>query len=264
MQLLLAAKEWPTNVARFLIRSLIRHPQDARAESTLAVNETQTYPQYWSHVLHPTPFRNPHQCKPAGAGTSELNVQDHPHGAGASSSITSAVAVVPNGWIYERNDDNSARFLLGTEGSNPLICFGVNPSTAVPDELDQTLRRVRGYSQRNGFGSWMMFNLYPQRSTDPEGLHDAYIAELKTTNERRIAEFINGRALTLLAAWGEPITTRPYLRDMLADIVGITDASACSWQSIGALTTKLHPRHPSRGAYLPLRDFDIASYLKRL
>lgn len=172
-------------------------------------------------------------------------------------------AGTPAGWIYEPNDDNSARFLLGTTGSNPLICFGVNPSTAVPGDLDQTLKRVRGYADRNGNDSWLMFNLYPQRSTDPKGMHDAYSPELKAENERRIAEFIDGRTLTLLAAWGEPITKRPYLRKMLADIVSIADASACRWQSIGDLTTKLHPRHPSRGSYLPLQDFDITSYLQR-
>lgn len=182
----------------------------------------------------------------------------------ATSPALTSVDATPNGWIYEPNHDNSARFVLGTTGTNPLICFGVNPSTAEPGDLDPTLRRVRGYAQRNGNDSWLMFNLYPQRSTDPKGMHDVYSPALKEENERRIAEFIDGRTLTLLAAWGEPITTRPYLRKMLADIVSITDASSCDWQSIGGLTAKLHPRHPSRGAYLPLQDFDITSYLRRL
>lgn len=171
---------------------------------------------------------------------------------------------VPVGWLYETNEDNSARFLLGTKGTNPLICFGVNPSTAMPGELDQTLRRVRGYADRNGHDSWLMFNLYPQRSTDPHGMHNAHLPELKSENERRIAEFIGNRRLTLLASWGEPIIIRPYLRDMLAGIVRITDASSCDWISIGGLTAKLHPRHPSRGAYAPLQTFDMDAYLRRL
>lgn len=32
-------------------------------------------------------------------------------------------------WLYRPNVDNSARFVLGTVGDNPLVCFGVNPST---------------------------------------------------------------------------------------------------------------------------------------
>ena len=171
---------------------------------------------------------------------------------------------VPAGWIYEANDDNSARFVLGTVGTNPLICFGVNPSTAIPGVLDQTMRRVRGYAERNGFDSWMMFNVYPQRSTDPQGLHDVYTPELKAENERHIAEFIGGRKLTLLAAWGQPIRTRPYLRDLLTDIVSITAEASCDWVAIGDLTRTQHPRHPSRGPYRPLQSFDMEAYLRRL
>jgi hypothetical protein len=172
-------------------------------------------------------------------------------------------APVPAGWIYEPNDDDSARYLLGTVGTNPLICVGVNPSTAKPNDLDQTLRRVRGYASRNGHDSWVMLNVYAQRSTDPEGMHDVYLPELKAENERRIAEFIDGRELTLLASWGGTIKTRPYLKTLLADIVAVTDASACNWLSTG-LTDDGHPRHPSRGAYRPLQSFGMAAYLQRL
>ena len=173
-------------------------------------------------------------------------------------------APVPAGWIFEPNDDDTARFVLGTMGVNPLICFGVNPSTAKPNDLDHTLRRVRGYATRNGHDSWLMLNLYAQRSTDPKGIHAAYLPELKAENERHIAELIDGRTQTLLAAWGGTIRTRPYLRTLLADIVTITDASSCSWRSIGGLTDDGHPRHPSRGAYRPLQTFDMDAYLRTL
>ncbi len=39
-------------------------------------------------------------------------------------------------WIYEHSEDNAYRYILGTQGNNPLICFGVNPSTACPEKLD--------------------------------------------------------------------------------------------------------------------------------
>lgn len=181
-----------------------------------------------------------------------------------STPVPTTAAAVPAGWIYEPNADDSARFVLGTVGTNPLICVGVNPSTAKPNELDQTLRRVRGYAQRNQNDSWVMLNLYPQRSTDPDGMHKVHLPALKAENERHIAKLIGGRKVTLLAAWGEPITTRLYLRDMLMDIVRITDDSSCDWVSIGDLTTTMHPRHPSRGTYRPLQCFDMDTYLRRL
>ena len=166
--------------------------------------------------------------------------------------------------LYENTADGSARFLLGTVGTNPLVCVGVNPSTATPEKLDRTVTRVARDAERNGHDSWAMLNLYPQRSTNPTGMHVLHLPELKAANEQFIAEFIGGRRLTLLAAWGGLITTRPYLRGMLKSIVEITDASSCDWQSIGGLLKDDHPRHPSRGAYLDLHPFNIDAYLRKL
>ena len=172
---------------------------------------------------------------------------------------------MPETWIYERNADNSARFVLGTVGVNPLICIGVNPSTAAPGDLDRTVSKVSGFASRNGFDSWVMLNLYPQRSTDPRGMHLAHVRELKLENERRILELINGRRLTLLAAWGELIKTRAYLTPMLAGIVSIADGSGCDWVSIGDALKSGHPRHPSRASYSwPLRAFEVSGYLRLL
>ena len=42
-------------------------------------------------------------------------------------------------WIYAPNFYSEYRYLLGTRGKNPLICIGINPSTAKPDALDNTL-----------------------------------------------------------------------------------------------------------------------------
>jgi hypothetical protein len=172
---------------------------------------------------------------------------------------------VTDEWIYERTVDNSARFVLGTVGENPLTCVGVNPSTAAPGVLDLTISKVMGFASRNGYDSWAMLNLYPQRSTNPSDMHLAVSAELQSENERQIAAFIDGRPLTLLAAWGELIATRPYLSDMLEGIVALADASACDWVSIGEFLKSGHPRHPSRAAYaLPLQSFDMERYLTRV
>lgn len=164
-------------------------------------------------------------------------------------------------WIYQRNAGNSARFTLGTVGDNPLVCVGVNPSTAAPGDPDLTVSKVMGFAARNGFDSWVMLNLYPQRSTDPAGMHLTYDSALKADNERHITELIDGRRLTLLAAWGELIETRPYLPQMLEGITSVTDASGCDWVSIGELLTSGHPRHPSRASYSwPLQPFDVGQY----
>ena len=43
-------------------------------------------------------------------------------------------------WLYVPNFYSEYRYLLGTRGKKPLICVGINPSTAEPDHLDNTLQ----------------------------------------------------------------------------------------------------------------------------
>lgn len=70
-------------------------------------------------------------------------------------------------WLYERTPDNSSRFVLGIDGANPLVCLGLNPSTAEPGHLDPTVSRVQEAARRNGFDGFIMLNVYPKRDTLP-------------------------------------------------------------------------------------------------
>ena len=68
-----------------------------------------------------------------------------------------AAANTPSGdydiekWLYAPNFYSEYRYILGTKGKNPLICIGINPSTAKPDDLDNTLKSVQRIAQGNGF-----------------------------------------------------------------------------------------------------------------
>ena len=66
-------------------------------------------------------------------------------------------------WLYAPNFYSEYRYILGTRGNNPLICIGINPSTAEPDNLDNTLKSVERIALGNGFDSFIMFNVYAQR-----------------------------------------------------------------------------------------------------
>lgn len=164
-------------------------------------------------------------------------------------------------WVYERSADGAARYVLGTVGENPLVCFGINPSTAAPNTPDRTVGRVMRFAADNGFDSWTMLNVYPQISTDPKGLHDEHDPVLKAENERHIARAVDGHPV-LLAAWGTLVDSRPYLRTLLADILQITSAAGAGWVSLGQPTKDGHPRHPLYlPAVAPLVPFDAAGYL---
>ena len=45
-------------------------------------------------------------------------------------------------WLYAPSFYSEYRYILGTRGKHPLICIGINPSTAEPDHLDNTLKSV--------------------------------------------------------------------------------------------------------------------------
>lgn len=168
-------------------------------------------------------------------------------------------------WVYEPSADAPARFVLGSVGDNPLVCFGINPSTAVPNSLDPTVRRVRSLAATFEFDSWTMLNVYPQIATLPKDIGRTLDQQLKVENERQIEKLIDGRQLTLLGAWGGLITSRSYLPPLLTDIVRVTHAAGCNWISYGDPLVDGHPQHLSRAANgLPLVPFDMDAYLPRI
>ena len=62
-------------------------------------------------------------------------------------------------WLYAPNFYSEYRYILGTRGKKPLICIGINPSTAKPGDLDNTLKSVERIALGNGFDSFIMFNV---------------------------------------------------------------------------------------------------------
>ena len=78
-------------------------------------------------------------------------------------------------WLYVPNFYSEYRYILGTRGERPLICIGINPSTAAPDNLDNTLKSVERVALHIGYDSFMMFNVYAQRATDPDDMELTYM-----------------------------------------------------------------------------------------
>lgn len=168
-------------------------------------------------------------------------------------------------WIYQNSDDDKARFILGTARANPLICFGVNPSTATPDKPDQTVRHVARIADFHGYDSYVIFNIYPQRATNPNDLHREFLPSLQHENEKCIASFIGGRKLSLWAAWGGLIKKRAYLIPLLRSIVDLPALKNCTWVSRGDLLKDGHPHHPlyvKKDAFFS--PFDISKYIESM
>ena len=85
-------------------------------------------------------------------------------------------------WIYVPDHYSEYRYILGTRGQKPLITIGINPSTAAPDDLDNTLKSVERVAVFNGFDSFIMFNVYAQRATDPDMMEKTFNRKLHEEN----------------------------------------------------------------------------------
>ena len=166
-------------------------------------------------------------------------------------------------WIYENTLDNSARFVLGESGNRPLICFGVNPSTAKPEKLDRTVSRVQSTAKQRNFEGWIMLNLYPQRATNPADIHKNLNVRLHKRNLQYIEKvFKNNPRAKVWAAWGGLIEKRTFLNQCLKDTIRVAQSYSIKWFHMGKLLAQGHPHHP---LYLKkdaeFRKFDIEKYL---
>ena len=167
-------------------------------------------------------------------------------------------------WLYAPNFYSEYRYILGTRGKNPLICIGINPSTAEPDNLDNTLKSVERIALGNGFDSFIMFNVYAQRATDPDAMEKVCNPLLHRENLEAFRYVLSiSKKPAVWAAWGAIIEKRAYLADCVRDMVAAGQEFGASWYCAGAITKKGHPHHP---LYLrkdeKIRPFDVAGYLE--
>ena len=169
-------------------------------------------------------------------------------------------------WLYVPNFYTEYRYILGTRGKNPLICIGINPSTAKPDTLDNTLKSVERIALGNGYDSFLMFNVYAQRATSPDDMEKVYNPALHRENLEAFRYILSiSDKPAVWAAWGAIIEKRAYLPDCVRDLVHAGEECGASWYCAGAITKKGHPHHP---LYLrkdeKLKPFDVNSYLDKL
>ncbi|WP_103665999.1 DUF1643 domain-containing protein [Gracilimonas amylolytica] len=164
-------------------------------------------------------------------------------------------------WIYH-HDEPLTRYSLGQEGGNPLICFGVNPSTAKPHDLDPTVASVARFARDHGYEGWLMFNLYPQRATNPDKMHQHFQKKIHQKNMDVIEDLTKGVAADIWCAWGTLIEKRPYLSRCLRDIYEVLKDNDCTFFKRGRISKAGHPHHP---LYLkktaPAEPFPIKEYV---
>ena len=170
-------------------------------------------------------------------------------------------------WLYVPDFYSEYRYILGTRGKNPLIAIGINPSTAAPDDLDNTLKSVERIALANGYDSFIMFNVYAQRATDPDDMEKFLNVRLHEENMKAFEYILSlSGSPSVWAAGGTIITKRPYLKDCVRDMISLGERHGARWFTAGKRSKNgAHPHHP---LYLkkdsPLDAFDVCEYIATL
>ncbi len=171
-------------------------------------------------------------------------------------------------WLYIPDFYSEYRYILGTIGRRPLICIGINPSTAEPDNLDNTLKSVERIAYYNDYDSFIMFNVYAQRATNPDDMEKELNRSMHEENMKAFEYVlsISEEAPSVWAAWGTIIEKRKYLPECVLDMIELGEKYGAKWYTAGARSRKAgHPHHP---LYLKkdsmLDDFDVKDYILTL
>ena len=171
-------------------------------------------------------------------------------------------------WLYVPDFYTEYRYVLGTRGTYPVICAGINPSTAEPDNLDPTLKSVSRIAAANAFDSWMMFNVYAQRATRPDDMDTERNELLHHENMEAFRTLLqlaacSGRKPIVWAAWGAIIEKRSWLMDCVRDMFMLGEDFGAQWVCAGKCSKAGHPHHP---LYLRkdelFHPFDMGGYLR--
>ena len=114
-----------------------------------------------------------------------------------------------------------------------------------------------------GYDSFLMFNLYAQRATDPDHMEKRLNERLHAANMEAFEYILTHASPTpdVWAAWGAIIEKRDYLFDCVKDMAKIAKKAGANWYICGKRSRAGHPHHP---LYLkngsPLEPFDIEDY----
>jgi len=186
-------------------------------------------------------------------------------------------------YVYDKNypteyEFTNVRYILGEKfdkaKQKALVCIGINPSTAVPEDLDATLKRVKNHAIQNGYGAWYMLNVYPQRATNPDNMDKECNEDIHAKNVENIEKlFEKLPSADIWCAWGSNINKRTYLKYCLKQIAEKIQSFENKdfkyfKKEISDTTRNTEPEHPlhpiasikTKG----LQVFDLKKYLETI
>jgi hypothetical protein len=118
-----------------------------------------------------------------------------------------------------RKADNTYRYTLNRylgPDRRTMLWIMLNPSTADEEKDDPTIRRVKSFTKREGYGRLAVVNLFAKRATDPKDLWPG-VDPVGPGNGLTLVNAIESADL-IVAAWGATkiptVITRPNVEAM--------------------------------------------------
>lgn len=134
----------------------------------------------------------------------------------------------------------------GLSGAGAVAWIMVNPSTADATDDDPTIRKVIGFSERQGAGWAVVGNKFAYRATDVRDLRGAR-DPIGPDNDTHLAGIMRDAA-TVIVAWGPLAKLPPPLRRRWHKVARIADELSKPLMCFGTAADG-HPRHPLMLAY---------------
>lgn len=124
-----------------------------------------------------------------------------------------------------------------------LMVIGLNPSTADERALDPTLRRVRHFAKRDGYGGFVMSNLFAIRATDPKVMMAAD-EPVGPDNDSWLEKLALGH-VNILCGWGTKGGYRDRDVAVMEILTGVNERFGGDTSIMCLERTKDgHPKHP--------------------
>lgn len=162
--------------------------------------------------------------------------------------------------IKPKQTDANYRYYLkymekGTLSTNTLYVVGLNPSTADMKTPDPTMSRLFRLCVLNGYDSFVMFNLYPHRATNPNEMDNPINSNEFNENIKFIKKKLPQGA-TVLLCYGNNIGKRSYLIDSLMKIRQIGEKKKVNWKCISESNLGF-PSHPIGEEYDLFKNYQF-------
>lgn len=157
------------------------------------------------------------------------------------------MSIVGNSAVISECGTYRYRLERQSKGRCATAVIMVNPSTADADQDDATIRKLRGFGDRNKWGRIIVGNLFAYRATDVRELRTAR-DPIGPENDDHLIRIL-AEADQCIIAWG-PIAKQPKeVRNRFINVLSLIDGAGLDPYCIGATAKCGSPRHPLMLAY---------------